>query len=150
VQAFANFLSSHRDRSIAAGARRATIVAVVDLQPAMPATPAACPDCRAKLGLRTLFALGDLWDPRVRSANALRLKFRCYACARELRYPLSTLASFIALAVLPVVAMALVRDFGLGGWSGPIQSLMPPYWMGLGAAYSCLAAPVPGMAARRR
>jgi hypothetical protein len=110
---------------------------------------AACPDCRAKLGLRTLFALGDLWDPRVCALGALRLEFRCYACTRTLRYPVSTLASFIALAVLPVVSLALVRDLGVGEWSAPIQSLMAPYWIGLGAAYSLLAAPVRAIAARR-
>ena len=100
----------------------------------MSATPSAtCPHCRARLGLRTLFALGDLWDPRVRAATALRLEFRCYACSRTLRYPLNTLASFAALAVLPVLALA---------WAAPIQSLLPAYWMVLGAAYSCLAAPV--------
>ena len=115
----------------------------------MPAAPAACPHCQAKLGLRTLFALGDLWDPRVCALNALRLEFRCYACTRALRYPVSTLASFIALAVLPVVSMALVRDLGMGGWSAPIQALTAPYWIGLGAAYSFLAAPVRAIAARR-
>ncbi|MGE5792188.1 MAG: hypothetical protein ACM36B_05835 [Bacteroidota bacterium] len=117
---------------------------------AMPTTPAACPHCRARLGLRTLFALGDLWDPRVCSLTALRLDFRCYACARTLRYPLSTFASFLALAVLPVVSMALFRDLGLAGWSAPIPSLMAPYWAVLGAAYSYLAAPVLAMAAPRR
>jgi hypothetical protein len=115
----------------------------------MPAAPAVCPHCRAKLGLRTVFALGDLWDPRVCSLRALRLEFRCYACAGTLRYPLSTLASFIALAVLPVVSMALVRDLGVVEWSAPIQSLMAPYWIGLGVAYSFLAAPVRAIAARR-
>jgi hypothetical protein len=115
----------------------------------MPAAPAACPHCRAKLGLRTLFALGDLWDPRVHSLGGLRFEFRCYACARTLRYPLSTLASFIALAVLPVVSMALLRDMEMGGWGAPIQTLMAPYWIGLGAAYSFLAAPVREIAARR-
>jgi hypothetical protein len=115
----------------------------------MPAAPAACPHCRAKLGLRTLFALGDLWDPRVHSLGGLRFEFRCYACARTLRYPLSTLASFIALAALPVVSMALLRDLEMVGWGAPIQTLMGPYWIGLGAAYSFLAAPVREIAARR-
>jgi len=61
--------------------------------------PATCPHCRARLGLRTLFACGDLWDSRVRSLGALALEFRCYACARALRYPINTIGSFIALAV---------------------------------------------------
>lgn len=116
----------------------------------MPATPAACPHCRAKLGLRTVFALGDLWDPRVHSASALRLEFRCHACASVLRYPLSTLASFVALAVLPVVSMALLRDLELGGWSTPIPTLLAPWWIGLGALYSTLATPALAGTARRR
>src|SRR5262245_853679 len=108
----------------------------------MHAPTAACPHCRAKLGLRTLFALGDLWDPRVTSPAALRLEFRCYSCADPLRYPASTFASFVALAVLPVVLMALLRNLDVAGWSATIQSLLVPYWIGLGAAYSLLATPV--------
>jgi hypothetical protein len=116
----------------------------------MPATTAACPHCRARLGLRTTFALGDLWDPRIRSMSGLRLEFRCYACARALSYPLNTLASFIALAILPVVLMALVRDFGMAEWTTSIQTLIAPYWVGLGALYSFLATPILPQAARRR
>jgi hypothetical protein len=116
----------------------------------MPADPAACPHCRAKLGLRTAFALGDLWDPRIASLAGLRLEFNCYACGRALRYPLRTFASFIALAVLPIALMALARDFAPAGWSAPLQALLAPYWIGLGAAYSLLAAPVLAGAARRR
>lgn len=112
--------------------------------------PAACPHCRARLGLRTVFAFGDLWDPRIRSAGSLGLEFRCYECARSLRYPLNTLASFVALAVLPVVLMALLRDSGLVEWSTSIPALLGPYWLGLGALYSFLAAPVLAGAARRR
>ena len=116
----------------------------------MPAATATCPHCRAKLGLRTLFALGDLWDPRVCCPSGLRLEFRCYSCADTLRYPASTFASFIALAVLPVVLMALLRDLGVTGWSAPIQSLLAPYWIGLGAAYSLLATPIRVLVTRRR
>jgi hypothetical protein len=110
----------------------------------MPANPAACPHCRARLGLRTVFALGDLWDPRINSVTGLRFEFRCYACARALRYPASTLASFVALAVLPVVSMAVLRDFNFPAWQAPIQTLLAPYWIGLGAVYSFLAAPIEG------
>ena len=45
--------------------------------------------------------------------------------------------------------MALLRDLEMGGWGAPIQTLMAPYWIGLGAAYSFLAAPVRAIAARR-
>ncbi len=116
----------------------------------MPAESAACPHCNARLGLRTVFALGDLWDPRIASLSGLRLEFRCYACSAALRYPAQTFASFVALAVLPVVLMALARDFAPGGWGAPIQTLLAPYWVALGAAFSCLATPVPASAARRR
>ena len=116
----------------------------------MPAQPAACPHCRAKLGLRTVFALGDLWDPRVHCAGALGLEFQCYACARTLRYPASTLGSFVALAVLPIVSLALLRDAGLAASSAPLQALIAPYLAGLGAAYSYLAAPVLAGVAQRR
>jgi hypothetical protein len=115
----------------------------------MPANPAACPHCRARLGLRTVFALADLWDPRIHSITGLRFEFRCYACARALRYPASTFASFIALAVLPVVSMAVLRDFNVAGWAA-IQTLLAPYWIGLGALYSFLAAPVLAGIAQRR
>jgi hypothetical protein len=111
--------------------------------------PATCPHCRARLGLRTVFACGDLWDPRIRS-HGLGLEFRCYACARMLSYPLNTLASFVALAVLPVVLMALLRDAGMAEWSTSIPALLGPYWVGLGALYSFLASPVLAGAARRR
>jgi hypothetical protein len=116
----------------------------------MAAKHAVCPHCRAKLGLRTVFTLGDLWDPRVHAVTGLRFEFRCYECARTLRYPASTLASFVALAVLPVVSMALARDFNLVGWQAPIQTLLAPYWVGLGAVYSMLAAPLLAGTARRR
>jgi hypothetical protein len=112
--------------------------------------PAACPHCRARLGLRTIFTCGDLWDPRIRSMNGLGFEFRCHECARTLRYPLNTIASFIALAVLPVVLMALLRDSGMLEWSSSIPTLLAPYWIGLGAAYSSLASPVLAGAARRR
>lgn len=112
--------------------------------------PAACPHCRAKLGLRTLFACADLWDPRIRSMNGLAFEFRCHDCARTLRYPLNTIASFIALGVLPVVLMALLRDSGMPEWSSSIPTLLAPYWIGLGAAYSFLASPVLASAAQRR
>jgi hypothetical protein len=114
----------------------------------MHANPAACPHCRARLGLRTIFALGDLWDPRIRSMNGLGLEFRCYDCARALRYPVNTLASFIALAILPVVLMALLRDSGLLEWSTSIPTLLGPYWIGLGALYSFLATPILSNTAR--
>jgi len=91
----------------------------------------------------------SVWDPRIHSVTGLRFEFRCYACARALRYPASTLASFIALAVLPVVSMALLRDFNVAGWSA-IQTLLAPYWIGLGALYSFLAAPVLAGIAQRR
>lgn len=116
----------------------------------MPASPAACPHCRSRLGLRTVFALADLWDPRIHAVTGLRFEFRCFACARTLRYPVSTLASFIAMAVLPVVSMAVLRDFNYAGWQAPIQTLLAPYWIGLGAAYSALAAPVLAGATGRR
>jgi hypothetical protein len=111
---------------------------------------AACPHCRARLGLRTIFVFGDLWDPRIRSMNGLGFEFRCHECARTLRYPLNTIVSFIALAVLPVVLMALLRDSGMLEWSNSIPTLLAPYWIGLGAAYSFLASPVLASAARRR
>lgn len=112
--------------------------------------PAACPHCNARLGLRTVFACGDLWDPRIRSLNGLCLEFRCYQCARALRYPLNTIASFAALAVLPVVLMALLRDSGMLEWSTAVPTLLAPYWVALGTAYSFLASPVLAGAARRR
>jgi hypothetical protein len=111
--------------------------------------PAACPHCHTRLGLRTVFAFGDLWDPRIRSPNGLGLEFRCYECARALRYPLNTVASFIALAVLPVVLMALLRDSGMPDWSTPIPTLLAPYWIALGSLYSFLASPVLASSARR-
>ena len=112
--------------------------------------PAACPHCRARLGLRTIFAIGDLWDPRVRSPSGFTLEFRCYECARALRYPLNTVASFIALAVLPVLLMALLRDSGLLDWATSIPGLLAPYWIALGAVYSFLASPILAGGARRR
>jgi hypothetical protein len=111
--------------------------------------PAACPHCRARLGLRTVFAFGDLWDPRIRSLNGIGLEFQCYQCARALRYPLNTLASFVALAVLPVVLMAVLRDAGMPDWSTSISTLLAPYWIGLGTVYSFLASPVLAGARRR-
>ncbi len=120
------------------------------MAPAMHHKPAACPHCRARLGLRTVFACGDLWDPRIRSLNGLGLEFRCYECARTLRYPANTIASFIALGVLPVVLMALLRDSGMVEWSTSTPALLAPYWIGLGALYSFLASPVLASAARRR
>jgi hypothetical protein len=114
----------------------------------MPA--AACPHCRAKLGFRTAFGLGDLWDVRTRSPGTLGFEFLCYACARALRYPASTFASFIALAVLPIVSMALLRDLELAAWAASIGPLLAPYWAGLGAFYSLFAAPVLASAARHR
>jgi hypothetical protein len=112
--------------------------------------PAACPHCRAKLGLRTVFTFGDLWDPRIRSLNGPGLEFRCYGCAQSLRYPLNTIGSFIALAVLPVVLMALLRDAGVVDWSASIPALLAPYWVALGTVYSFLASPVLARTARRR
>lgn len=111
--------------------------------------PATCPHCQARLGLRTVFAFGDLWDSRIRSPNGPGLEFRCYECARALRYPLNTVASFIALAVLPVVLMALLRDFGRLDWASSISTLLAPYWIGLGAVYSFLASPTFAGTARR-
>jgi hypothetical protein len=111
--------------------------------------PAVCPHCRARLGLRTVFAFGDLWDPRIRSLNGPGLEFRCYTCARALRYPLNTFASFIALAVLPVVLMALIRDSGMPDWSTAIPTFLAPYWIALGSVYSFLASPVLAGSARR-
>jgi len=117
----------------------------------MKRKPAACPHCRARLGLRTLFAFADLWDPRVRSFGALALEFRCYACARALRYPINTIGSFIALAVLPVLLMALLRDSGMVEWATSFPGLLAPYWIALGAVYSFLASPIlAGGGARRR
>ena len=112
--------------------------------------PAACPHCRARLGLRTLFACGDLWDPRVRSLGALALEFRCYACARALRYPINTIGSFIALAVLPVLSMALLRDSGMVEWATSMLGLLAPYWIALGAVYSFLASPILAAGGARR
>ena len=63
-ESVANFLSPAVDSPIARPGARATIPGIPRIAP-MPAPSAACPHCRAKLGLRTLFALGDLWDPRV-------------------------------------------------------------------------------------
>lgn len=109
--------------------------------------PASCPHCRAKLGLRTVFALGDLWDPRIRPIGSVGLAFQCYRCSRTLRYPINTLASFIALAVLPIVLMALLRDSGMPEWSASLPTLLAPYWAGLGAGYSFLASPIQATAA---
>ncbi len=115
----------------------------------MKSKAAACPHCRAKLGLRTVFALGDLWDPRIHGRHGLELEFRCYACAEPLKYPISTLVSFIALAVLPIVLMALLRDTGSTEWLSSIRNLMAPYWIGLGVLYSFLAMPIPSSGAPR-
>ena len=119
----------------------------------MKSNAAACPHCRAKLGLRTVFALGDLWDPRVHGRHGLQLEFRCYACAERLKYPANTLLSFIALAILPIVLMALLSDAGSAEWLSSVRNLMAPYWIGLGVLYSFLATPIPSSEAaptRRR
>jgi hypothetical protein len=116
----------------------------------MPAAPAACPHCRTRLGLRTVFALADLWDARIRCLSSLRFEFNCFECGRTLRYPALTFASFVALAVLPVALMALARDYAPAGGAASIQTLLPPYWIALGAAYSFLAAPVLAGDRRRR
>lgn len=102
---------------------------------------ATCPHCRAKLGLRTAFALADLWDPRTTGPIGFRPEFLCYECGRHLGYPANTALSFVALAILPLLLIGLMPDLAGGGFSsiGPVFAL---YLASLATVYSHFATPI--------
>jgi hypothetical protein len=109
---------------------------------------ATCPHCRARLGLRTSFTLAELWDPRTAGPIGFRFDYLCYQCGSLLAYPLNTVLSFIALAILPLVTMGASPELK-SDWASSIAILLMPYLGVLASVYSYFAAPRRANAPRR-
>jgi hypothetical protein len=139
-----NANASDPRREFSLGAERLALPlrsALVRASVPMQITIATCPHCRAKLGLRTTFALANLWDPRTAGPIGLRPEFLCYQCGHHLGYPANTALSFIALAVLPLLMIGLMPDLRPAGMS-TISLLFTVYLTSLAIFYSHFATPI--------
>lgn len=107
---------------------------------------AACPRCGAPLGLRTSFALANLWTMRGVPPFAYRpkLEFRCPHCRRVLTYRYGLAGLFAVLALLPFMAWSALPSFNLGDWAfflWPVAGVC--YLVALAILFSYFARPIP-------
>jgi len=107
---------------------------------------ATCPRCGAPLGLRTSFALANLWTMRGVPPFAYRpkLEFRCHRCARILTYRYELAGLFAVLALLPFMAWSALPSLNLGKWAfflWPVAGFA--YLAALAVLFSYFARPIP-------
>lgn len=108
---------------------------------------AACPKCHTGLGLRTSFALANLWSmrgvPPYGGGFSFRLEFPCHRCGTILTYRYELAGLFAVLALVPLIAQAALPGFNLGAWSFVSWALVTiTYWAGLAVFFSYYACPM--------
>ena len=102
---------------------------------------ALCPKCGTNLGLRTSFALSNVWGPRGVLNPGPRLEFECFRCGTVLTYPYQIAGLCWVLALLPLMFFSALLEFGQ--WSsGEWMVAILFYELGLAVAFSVYAKPM--------
>ena len=113
----------------------------------LESTVALCPKCRTDLGLRTSFALANLWSmrgvPPYGGGFNFSLEFPCHRCGTILTYRYELAGLFALLALLPLMAQPLLPSFNLGIWAFPLWAFATIlYLLVLAALFSYYARPM--------
>ena len=102
---------------------------------------ALCPKCRTNLGLRTSFALANVWGPRGVLNPGPKLEFECPRCGTILTYRYQVAGLCWVLAILPIMFFPALPEFGR--WSSAVWILLILlYELTLAVGFSIYATPM--------
>jgi hypothetical protein len=111
----------------------------------LDSTVATCPKCGTNLGLRTSFALANVWNPRGISPFGFspRLEFPCHRCGTSLTYRYKVAGLFAVLALLPLMILPVLPSLHAGNWAYLLWLFaFVVYWASLAAFFSRYARPI--------
>jgi len=104
---------------------------------------ATCPKCRTELGLKTSFALVNMWSSRGIYPLNPRIEFPCHRCGVVLTYRYEIAGLFAILALMPFVMLPALPSLGLGDWAfAGWAFVFIAYWVVLAVFFSQYARPI--------